>query len=96
MQQYLNVISAFSKLCEIRPKNIDSAAACSTHSTSVCSIHHNVKLMLTGIKPTERTAGPSTEITFYKNYLPCIICNSSLPEYHSGYCEYCPGEQNLK
>jgi hypothetical protein len=51
--------------------------------------------MLIGSKLKELTVGTSTEVTSYKDWLS-RICNSSLPEYHLGYCEYCPNEQNLK
>jgi hypothetical protein len=52
--------------------------------------------MLTGSKLKELTGGSSTEIISYKDSLSHIMYNPSLPECRLEYCEYCPGEQNLK
>src|SRR6202020_2644935 len=40
---------SFSKFCELRPKWCVMAGASGSHSVCVCTIHQNVKLMLTKV-----------------------------------------------
>lgn len=40
----------FSKFCELRPKNCILAGKSGTHTVCVCTLHQNIKLMMSGAK----------------------------------------------
>ena len=68
----------FSKFAELYPQHRVLAEASGTHAICVCTIHQNVKLMMTGGKIADFSAYDNI---LFKEYSHCplkIICN--LPE----------------
>lgn len=85
--RFSNESIGFSKFAELRPKHCVLAGASGTHSVCVCTIHQNVKLMITGAN--------MPELTSYQHCLAQIICNPPLPECYLGSCSCCPGIAKL-
>ena len=76
----------FSTFCRLRPKWCVMAGRSGTYSVCVCTIHQNVKLMLSAI---------SVKI-HYKDLLQMCVCNISNKECMIGHCSSCLGTNQLK
>ena len=76
---------SFSKFASLRPKWCISVGPKGTHSVCVCSIHQNVKLMLSAINSEKD----------YHELLEMIVCNRDSKECMVHRCPSCPGVDNL-
>ena len=76
---------SFSKFASLRPKWCISVGPKGTHSVCVCSIHQNVKLMLSAISLEKE----------YHELLEMIVCNRDSKECMVHRCPSCPGVDNL-
>ncbi|GBO15377.1 hypothetical protein AVEN_262218-1 [Araneus ventricosus] len=86
----------FSKFAEIRPKNCVLAGASGTHAVRVCTIHQNVKLMLTAIQQSNFTIEEENYyLKTYQHCLPLMMCNPAQSACYFGKCSECPGSENL-
>ena len=72
----------FSKFAKLRPKHCIHAGASGTHSVCVCTIHQNVKLMMSFKLP---------DLPTYHDCLANKLCNPPLPRCYLGDCTHCPG-----
>jgi hypothetical protein len=77
---------SFSKFCELRPKWCVMAGSSGSHSVCVCTIHQNVKLMLTKV-------GKQLD---YHQCIDKIVCSSSNKSCMIHRCEKCPGLNSLE
>ena len=68
----------FSKFCSLRPKWCIVAGASGTHSVCVCTIHQNIKLLLSPINLN------------YKDLLKFIVCDLDKKECMVKRCPQCP------
>jgi len=82
-QKYPDVKVGFSKFAELRPKHCVLAGSSGTHAVCVCTIHQNVKLMLTAVG--------FAEFPTYHDCLSKVMCTPPLPECCLNECESCPG-----
>ena len=80
-----------SKFCELRPRECITVGARGTHSVCVCTVHHNVKLMLAAFPMSEDTSSLT-----YHNLLDQLVCStdSNLCMIHR--CDNCPGITKLQ
>jgi hypothetical protein len=62
-----------------------------THAVCVCTIHQNVKLMISFAKSYDLT---EKGVKSYVNCLAKIICYVPSESCHYGDCEMCPGTDN--
>ena len=77
----------FSKFAELQLKHCVLAGASGTHTVCVCTIHQNIKLMMSNIQLPDQ---PS-----YNHCLSKIICNPPQPKCYLGDCDNCPGVMSL-
>ena len=83
--------NGFSKFtAELRPKHCVLAGASGTHSVCVCTIHHDVKLMLL----VQEMQIP--ELPTYHYCLAKIICNPPHSRCYLGECDACSQIKTLK
>ena len=86
----------FSKFAELCPQYCILAGASGTHALCVCTIHHNVKLMMIGGKITEQSVEYDVPLKEYSHCLARIICNPPQPDCYFRICSSYPGVSNLK
>ena len=86
----------FSKFAMLRPKECVLAGSNGTHSVCVCTIHNNVKLMMSGAQISKVTENEEVPFKHYSHILARMMCNPPLPECHLGCCEICPGKEPIK
>ena len=88
----------FSKFADSRPKECVLAGASGTHSVCVCTIHQNVKLMMTDSRiaelPTSDNAAP--QLLHYRHCLAAMQCNPPREACFLDECSECPGSDPLK
>ena len=82
-QRFPDIKAGFSKFAELRPKHCVLAGSSGTHAVCVCTIHQNVKLMLTELG--------LAEFPTYHDCLSRVMCTPPLPECYLDECESCPG-----
>ena len=70
----------FSKFCALRPKQCILAGSPGTHSVCVCSIHENVKLMLSAVKLQKS----------YHELIDMIVCSRESKQCMVHRCPSCP------
>ena len=80
----------FSKFASLQPKECKLAGASGTHSVFICTIHNNVKLMMTGSMLSKMTAHLDVLLEHYSHAIARITCNPAQPLCHLGECNYCP------
>ena len=80
----------FSKFDELRPKHCILVGASGTHAMCVCTIHHNVKLMMVGAKIPDIILD-SVALKTYDHCFAHIICNPPSPDCYLSNCSSCPG-----
>ena len=90
LHQHSQLRIRFSKFAELRPKHCILVGASGT-GVCVCTIHHNVKLMLLSAQLHELNHSRST----YHHLLEKMIRNPPLPACYLGKCEVCPGIEPL-
>ena len=95
-QKYPEKKIGFSKFAMLRPKKCVLAGASGTHQTCVCTVHNNVKLMMTNAKIATLTRNEDVPLLHYSHALTKIMCNPSLPSCHLGSCSCCPGNEPLR
>lgn len=76
----------FSKFCDLCPKWCITVGSAGTHSVCVCTIHQNVKLMLSAAHITDD----------YKTLLEKSICNLDSKHCMLHRSEFCPGKEALE
>ena len=77
---------SFSKFASLRPKWCISVGPKGTHSVCVCTIHQNVKLMLSAVTLSKD----------YHELIDIIVCDRTSKECMVHRCESCPGVEVLK
>ena len=65
----------FSKFAELYPQHCVLAEASGTHAVCVCTIHQNVKLMMTGGKIADLSGYDNILLKEYSHCPLKIICN---------------------
>lgn len=88
-QRYPGHEVGLSKFCELRPKECVTVGARGTHSVCVCTIHQNVKLMLSKF-PTTDEGNIS-----YHDLLDHLVCSTENALCMLHRCENCPGLAGL-
>ena len=92
-----NTKSGFSNFAMLRPKECVLAGASGpTHSVCVCTVHNNVKLMMSNAMMEAMTAEEAVPLKHYGHALAMTMCNPALPSCHLGECLVCPGKEPLK
>ena len=86
----------FSKFAMLRPKECVLAGASGTHQVCVCTIHNNVKLMITNARMASITSNEEVPLVHYSHALAKMMCNPSLPLCNLGSCPFCPGKKPLQ
>lgn len=86
----------FSKFAELRPKNCVLAGGSGTHTVCVCTIHQNVKLMLSGNFFKEMVMHDGSHFDNYTSCLEKIMCAPPSPDCHLDKCKNCPGTRCLE
>jgi len=66
-QNYTKAKIGLSKLCQLRPKECITVVARGTHSVCICTIHENVKLMLSTL--------PAESNVTYHELMDKLVCN---------------------
>ena len=82
MSRYNNWFFTF---CALRPKHCVLAGSPGTHSICVCSIHQNVKLMLSAI----------TSEKSYHELIDMIVCSRGNKQCMVHRCSHCPDDFEL-
>jgi hypothetical protein len=72
------------------------AGASGTHSVCVCTIHHNVKLMLEACKISELTRSSDHHLSTYQHCLSTMICNPPQTNCFFHDCSLYPGPTDLE
>ena len=91
-----NTKIGFSKFAMLRPKECILAGASGTHSVCVCTVHNNVKLMMSNAMMETITAEEGVPLKRYGHALAMTMCNPALLSCHLGECIVCPGKEPLK
>ena len=91
-----NTKIGFAKFAMLRPKECVLAGASGTHSVCVCTVHNNVKLMMSNAMMETMTAAEAVPLKHYGHALAMTMCNPALPSCHLGECLVCPGKEPLK
>ncbi len=86
----------FSKFAMLRPKECVLAGASGTHQVCVCTVHNNIKLMMTNSGMAKITGREEVPLIHYSHPLSKIMCNPPLPSCHLGWCPFCPGKESLQ
>ena len=74
----------FSKYAQLKPKWCIYAGQKGTHALCVCTIHQNLKLMLSAVKLGKN----------YHEFIENIVCSRDSRECMVHRCNNCPGIQN--
>jgi len=77
-----------SKFCMLRPQECITVGCRGTHSVCVCTIHQNVKLMLTAL--------PSENNITYHDLIEILVCSSEAKLCMIHRCPECPNVQVLQ
>ena len=88
MQNGKITILVFSRFASLRPRECINAGARGAHSVCVCTIHHNVKLMMMGSKLSSLSGG---KLSHYSDCLSRLQCNPPSLRCIYGDCKKCPG-----
>uniref|UniRef100_A0A0L8GGA7 Uncharacterized protein n=1 Tax=Octopus bimaculoides TaxID=37653 RepID=A0A0L8GGA7_OCTBM len=80
---------SFSKFAQIRPKECILADSAGTHNLCVCTIHQNVKLMISGMKLSDLSKDMKFHLIDYKQCLESITCSPTTNNCYMGNCSYC-------
>jgi transposase len=86
----------FSKFCELRPKNCILAGKSGTHTVCVCTLHQNIKLMMTGAKMQNFVLDDETSLKSYHSCLAKIMCNPPSQHCYMNTCKECLDVSNFK
>lgn len=86
---------SFSLFAKLRPKNCILPGKSGTHSTCVCVIHQNVKLLLEAVDLKSLTAGKDFELHDYKDCIKMIVCKNPGESCFLNMCQRCPGVNQL-
>ena len=81
-QRFPDIKVEFSKFAELRPKHCILDGSSGTHAVCMCTIHQNVKLMLTELG--------LAEFPTYHDCLSRVMCTPPLSECYLDECESCP------
>ncbi|CAH0547109.1 unnamed protein product [Brassicogethes aeneus] len=96
-KEYPDEKIGFSKFCELRPKNCILAGRSGTHTVCVCTLHQNMKLMISGSKLNLFLDNNNKPLgRDYRDFLYKIICNPPAVDCFLNKCELCPGIGPLK
>ena len=85
-EKHPNVNIGFSKFSALRTKCFVLPGSKMTHSFCVCSVHHNVVLLVDAM---------DWELT-YDEMIKKIVCNTESNKHIMHWCESCPGTTHLK
>lgn len=82
----------FSKFAELRPKECVQPGSNGTHTVCVCTIHQNIKLLISGSQTVDITNG---QIKNYKDCLAKILCEKPTSNCYDFTCDECPGVKSF-
>ncbi|CAH0546678.1 unnamed protein product [Brassicogethes aeneus] len=96
--EYPHVKIGFTKFYELKPRNCIFAGKSGTHTVCVCTVHQNVKLMITGSKINQFIVNENHKPVFpdYHACLSKIICNPPNVDCFFDSCPTCPRIEGLK
>ena len=83
--EFPDISIGFSKFAELRPKWCISVGPKGTHSACVCTIHQNLKLMLSAVELTKT----------YHELVDMLVCSSDSKVCMVHRCAQCPDENEL-
>ena len=85
-KKYPDIKIGFSKFASLHPKWCISVGPKGTHSVCVCTIHQNLKLMLSAVSLSKH----------YHELVEMIVCNRDSKECMVHRCPSCPGKQKIQ
>ncbi|XP_066585899.1 uncharacterized protein [Prorops nasuta] len=86
----------FSKFASFRPQHCVLAGSSGTHTTCVCAMHQNVKLMILGCNLVAFTKNLAKPLQLYSDCLEMITCQNPTKRCYFLNCDKCPGIDTLK
>lgn len=78
-----------SKFTELRPKECVLAGGAGTHTVCICTIHQNMKLMISGSHLGKLTKGENYHLTDNHQCILAVTCNEVSASCYLGDCSTC-------
>lgn len=92
-KKHVDVKIGFSKFAELRPKYCVQLGSSGTHTICVCTIHQNIKLMMSN---SNFNVISEQKYSTYKDCISSVLCQPPTSECYLERCINCPRLDNLK